>query len=268
MGARHSTGKVRDQATLNTATSESPKPRASQRQSLPSLSPKSSSPASPSRLPEPAKQWQDINVAKAALSHRKVSLKDVCLQSPRKSSQSRFTSLQLPAELPSKPNNFVSPAKVLLQKQTQSKEAAAPIQFEQEDSVRAFYNDSGEAKIRPIQVKSSSTYHLIKHVPVVTPTPVALSARAEGVIPLLKEAAALNSPQPARSNQRVVNAFVSKSPMSVKLPRKTEGGFEAEAELYRIRKQVEVVQKQSWRPSTLRIWKGRRGSVLERQEKI
>lgn len=268
MGARHSSGKVRDQAAMNTATSESPKPRALQRKSFPSLSPLSSSPVSPGRLPEPLKPWQDINVAKAALSHRKVSLKDVCLHSPRKSSQSHFTSLQLPAELPTKPHHFISPAKVLLQKQTQPREASVPIQFEQEDSVRAFYNDSVEAKLRPVQVRSSSSYHLIKHVHAVAPTPVALSVREDGVISLLKEAAILNNPLPARSNPRVVNDFVSKSPMSVKLPRKTKGGFGAEAELYRIRKQAEVAQELSWKPSTLRIWKGRRGSILERHEKI
>jgi hypothetical protein len=155
-----------------------------------------------------------------------------------------------------------------LQKQTQPREAAASIQFEQEDSVRAFYVDSEEAKIRPLQVRSSSTYHLIKHLPVVAPTPVTPSTHGEGVISLLKEAAVLNNPFPARSNQRVVNDFVSRSPMSVKLPRKAEGGFGAEAELYRIRRQAEVVQEQSLRPSTLRIWKGRRGSVLETQERI
>lgn len=260
MGTRHSTGKVHD---LPTASSESPKPRAQLRLSLPTPLLKSSSSASASCRPEPQKPWQDINVAKAVHYHRRVTLKEVCLSSPHKAPQSLHSIPPLTSDFPSKPHPFISPAKVLLRKQLHPRETSPNIQFEQEDSVRAFYADSEEAKLRPIQLKSSSMYHLIKPKTDLTPTSVATSTYKDSVVSLLKEAAVLNNPLEGKRNERVVTEFASKSPVSA-LPTRQEGfGTEAERQLYRLRKQTEVVNEKPIRQSMLRLWKGHRGSIIE-----
>ena len=260
MGTRHSTGKVQD---LPTASSESPQSRAHLRLSLPAPSLNSSSPASCRGLPEPQKLWQDINIAKAVPYHRRVSLKAVCLPSPRKAPQS-FQAIPPPAvDFPSQPHQFISPTKVLLQKQLHPRETPPNVQFEQEDSVPAFYVDAEEAKLRPIQRKSSSMYHLIKPKHYLTPTSVVTSTYKNSVISLLKEAAVINNPVEISHKERVVTNFIPKSPASTMPTRKGGFGAEADLQLYQIRKQAEVAKAKPSRQSMLRLWKGHRGSVLE-----